>query len=130
MKKVALTGLVGICVMGSAAQARQQQPVPEATPIGKAQDCIQINQIMESRVRSDRIIDFRLTGKKWVRNTLPYSCPSLGFEEKFSYQTSTSQLCSVDTIAVLHSMGGGLQEGAHCGLGTFQPVELQKMPHK
>ena len=129
MKKVALTGLIGLCVLGSAAHARQQ-PVPEATPIGKARDCIQISQIMESRVRSDRIIDFRLTGKKWVRNTLPYSCPSLGFEEKFSYKTSTNQLCSVDMIAVLHSTGGGLQDGAHCGLGKFQPIELIRPARK
>ena len=105
-------------------------PVPEATPTGKAVDCIAISQIQESRVRSDSIIDFRVSGKKWYRNTLPNSCPSLGFEQRFSYRTSTSQLYSVDTIAVLQNYGSGIQEGARCGLGKFQPVEILKPAKK
>jgi hypothetical protein len=128
MNKIMASLLLGTLALGATAQARK--PVPAATPVGKAMDCIPIQQIQESRVRSDSIIDFRLGGKKWVRNTLPISCPSLGFEERFSYSTSLNQLCSVDTIAVLHSYGGGLQEGAHCGLGKFQPVELSKTPSK
>ena len=55
---------------------------------------------------------------------------ALGFEERFSYATSLNKLCSVDTISVLHSYGGGVQEGTRCGLGTFQPVELSKPPKK
>ncbi len=124
-----LTGLLlSVTAVGTSVAAGK--PVPEAKPVGKALDCISIRQIQESRVRSDSIIDFRLSGKKWVRNTLPHSCPSLGSEERFSYQTSLDRLCSVDTIAVLHSYGGGLQDGARCGLGKFQPVELSKPPRK
>lgn len=44
-------------------------------------------------------------------------------EDRFSYKTSTSQLCSVDTIRVLHNYGGQLEEGVGCGLGKFQPME-------
>lgn len=127
MKKLVLT----ITLLGLAAPAlAHPQPVPDATPTGKAVDCIPISQIQESRVRSDSIIDFRVNGKKWFRNTLPNSCPSLGFEQRFSYRTSTSQLCSVDTIAVLQSYGGTLQEGARCGLGKFQPVEIARPAKK
>lgn len=129
MTRYALIGLAAMSILGSAAQARQK-PVPEAKAIGSPRDCIQLSQIRESRVRSDRIIDFRLTGGKWVRNTLPYSCPSLGFEQRFSYRTSLGQLCSVDTIAVLQSFGGSFQDGARCGLGKFQPVELIKPARK
>ncbi len=100
--------------------------MPAATPTGKAVSCLNLTQIRETRVRSDSVIDFRTSGKRWYRNTLPHSCPSLGFEERFSYKTSLSQLCSVDIIRVLHNYGGGLQEGAGCGLGKFQPVEIAK----
>jgi ethanolamine utilization protein EutP (predicted NTPase) len=63
-----------------------------------------------------------MLGGKIYRNTLPHSCPGLGFEEKFMYKTSLSQLCSVDIITVLHN-AGGLNRGASCGLGKFQPME-------
>ena len=76
--------------------------------------------IRETRVRNDRTIDFYANGGKVYRNVLPYSCPSLGFEERFSYKTSLSQLCSTDIITVLTSPG--IKRGASCGLGKFQPV--------
>ena len=91
---------------------------------GAAVDCIPISQIRESRVRSDSVIDFRAGGKKWYRNTLPNSCPSLGFEERFSYRTSLSQLCAVDTIAVLQSYGGQLQDQAIMGLEAKGAVSI------
>lgn len=90
-------------------------------PAGKAVDCVQLRQINNTRVRDDRTIDFHMLGGKIYRNTLPYSCPSLGFEKKFMYKTSLSQLCSVDIITVLHNTGG-LDRGASCGLGKFQPM--------
>ena len=91
-------------------------------PAGKAVNCVQLRQIDHTRVRDDRTIDFRMLGGKVYRNTLPHSCPGLGFEEKFMYKTSLSQLCSVDIITVLHNTGG-LSRGASCGLGQFQPME-------
>lgn len=110
---------------GSAAIAKRgPKPIPEARETGKPVSCIPIVQIRESRVRSDSVIDFRTSGKKWYRNTLPNSCPSLGFEERFAYTTSISQLCSTDIITVLQSYGGSIGRGASCGLGKFQPVEL------
>lgn len=111
---------------GMALAKRDRNLVPEATAVGAAQSCIPIVSIRESRVRSDKVIDFRVSGKKWMRNELPYSCPSLRLEERFSYSTSLSQLCSTDIIHVLHSYGGTLQRGAGCGLGKFQPVEIAK----
>ena len=100
--------------------------IPAATPDGPAVNCLQTTRIRETRVRSNDIIDFYTLGGKVYRNTLPSSCPSLGFEEKFAYSTSTSQLCNVDIITVLQSGGPGLMRGASCGLGKFQPVQLAK----
>ena len=97
---------------------------PLATPIGKPVSCVGLRQIRNTRVYGDQVIDFHMAGGKVYRNTLPYSCPRLGFEERFLYKTSISQLCSVDIITVLQSPD--LSQGASCGLGRFQPVELPK----
>jgi hypothetical protein len=88
---------------------------------GKSENCIQTRNIRSTKVRSDRVIDFEMQGGKTMRNVLPYSCPSLGFEERFAYTTSIAQLCSVDLITVLQAPG--LSRGASCGLGAFQPIE-------
>ncbi|WP_414902751.1 hypothetical protein ACMT1E_05920 [Sphingomonas flavalba] len=92
-----------------------------ATKAGTAQDCVQTINIRSTRVRGDRVIDFEMTGGKVLRNVLPNACPSLGFEQRFAYRTSTAQLCSVDIITVLHTPGPS--RGASCGLGPFQPID-------
>ncbi len=133
MKKslVIASAAIAVTTFGGVALAKSsRRAIPEAVETGKPVSCIQLSNIRESRVRSDSVIDFRTNGRKWYRNTLPHSCPSLGFEERFSYRTSLNQLCSVDIVTVLHSYGNGLQPGASCGLGKFQPVELVKTAAK
>ena len=111
------------------AAARDRNEVPEATPAGKPVNCISIRQIRETRVRDDQTIDFVMNGRNRVyRNTLPQSCPRLGFEERFSYRTSQSQLCSTDIITVLQATAG-LSPIGSCGLGKFAPVTLAKPAH-
>jgi hypothetical protein len=100
--------------------------IPAATSTGPAVTCIPITSIQESRVRDDWTIDFRVSGTKWYRNTLPYRCSSLGFERAFSYSTSLSQLCNVDIITVIRNGGGPQGPLGSCGLGLFQPVTLAK----
>jgi len=89
-------------------------------PTGETVDCVQIRNIQNTRVLDDRTIDFVMNNRQVYRNTLPNSCPSLAFEERFMYKTSLSQLCSVDIITVLQQWGGGLAPGASCGLGKFE----------
>jgi hypothetical protein len=81
-----------------------------------------LQNIRETKVVDDRTIDFVMRGGDIYRNTLPNSCPQLGFERAFSYSTSISQLCSVDIITVLQQ-AGGIRRGASCGLGKFTPIE-------
>jgi hypothetical protein len=119
MRKLVIAATV---LLATAATARDRNAVPEATPTGKAIDCVQLRSIQSTSVHGDSVIDFHMGGGKVYRNTLPNSCPSLGFEERFLYKTSLSQLCSVDIITVLQSPG--LSQGASCGLGKFQPVKL------
>ena len=105
--------------------ARDRNRVPVATPAGPAVSCVPLRQIRSTAVRSDRVIDFVMYGRNKVyRNTLPQACPRLGFEERFSYATSISSLCSNDIIRVLESAGPRLTTGAACGLGKFEPVTL------
>lgn len=103
--------------------AARDMGVPAAAPTGDLVNCIRLNQVRQTYVRSDQVIDFELAGKRMYRNTLPNSCPSLGFEERFAYSVSNGELCSFDTITVLQSSG---MRGATCGLSKFQPVSMAK----
>jgi hypothetical protein len=119
--------LLAILALPVLAAADRADRVPAATPAGEARSCIPINQIRESRVRSDRVIDFVMRGRKpqAYRVTLDQPCPSLGFEQRFAYGTSLSRLCAQDIITVLFQ-SPGLTRGASCGLAPFQPVTLTR----
>ena len=118
LNRITFAALATLALAGTA-DARSRG-VPPATPVGKAEDCVQLTDIRETRVRDDSTIDFYMRGGKVYRNVLPGSCPQLGFEERFAYQTSLSKLCSTDIITVLISPD--ISRGASCGLGKFQPV--------
>lgn len=108
--------------LGSAS-AQAEKPAPaEMVAVGEAKDCVFTQHIRNTRVHDDQTIDFIMLNGDIYRNTLPYRCSRLGFEEAFSYKSSTSQLCSVDIISVLDRTGGGLSRGASCGLGKFQKM--------
>lgn len=120
---VAITGVAGAAISGGSISERRAKALAAYEPVGEAVNCVTLSQVRSSKVIDDRTIDFKMAGGKVYRNTLPHSCPSLGFEERFSHRTSLNQLCSVDTIRVLQSYGSGLHEGAGCGLGKFQPMQ-------
>ena len=116
---------VAVALMSMVAPATAKTRPDNLVANGKPVDCVQINSIRQTDVRDDRTIDFILNGNKVYRNTLPNSCPSLGFERRFMYKTSLSQLCSVDIIKVLYN-SPDLMRGASCGLGKFQPMQKIK----
>ena len=89
-----------------------------ASTDAKAPTCLHLSQIDHTEVVDDQTILFHMRGKQIWQNKLPYKCPSLGFEKAFSHKTSTNDYCTVDIITVLYT-GGGLREGASCGLGNF-----------
>jgi len=119
--------LAAALVLAAAApgSARERDAVPAATPTGPARSCVPISQLRESLVRSDRVIDFRAGGRdRYWRVTLPQACPGLGFERRFAYATSLSQLCQNDIITVLRI--APVMRGASCGLAPFQPVTIAR----
>ncbi|RJF85650.1 hypothetical protein [Sphingomonas cavernae] len=121
---VAVAALALLTTGGSVQAKKDRNAVPPATPSGKAVSCVTLNQIRETRVHGDKVIDFHMTGGRVYRNELPYSCSSLGFEERFSYKTSLNQLCSTDIITVLRTPPS--IPGPSCGLGQFQPVDIAR----
>jgi hypothetical protein len=119
---IALTALLPTGLVTDAASARKPAKDDGRVAVGEPIDCIMPSRLRTTNVRDDNTIDFVMDNGDVYRNTLPNSCPSLGFEERFSYRLSTSQLCSVDIITVLQTAGGGYMQGASCGLGKFQKM--------
>jgi hypothetical protein len=115
-------GALSACTNMSGERTAHGAAAANVRPVGEPRDCLSLSMVRDSRVISDRIIDFHAGGKIY-RNELPFACPSLGSERAFTFSTSLSQLCSSDTIRVIHQ-GGGSWLGASCGLGKFQQVEL------
>ena len=115
---------IALALLATAATAADRRHVPAAAPAGEPRSCIDLSRIRETRVRDDATIDFVMRDRRVYRNVLPSACPSLGFEERFAYETSLGQLCSTDVITVLYASGP--MRGASCGLGRFQPVTLAR----
>lgn len=125
MKKV-LLGLATLAVATAAGafgpSERRAKELAAFTPTGEVVNCISTYQIRSTKILANNVIDFKMTGGKHFRNTLPHTCPSLVSEDRFAFKNTGGRLCNVDTIRVLTSTGGTLQEGAGCGLGKFQPM--------
>lgn len=130
MKKsiLALPASAAICtaLAFSAVPATSGDDIAQVRAVGTPVNCVSLRRINETDIVDSQTIDFKMAGGKVYRNTLPYSCPGLKLEDRFSYRTSIGQLCNVDMIRVLEDWGGGLQEGASCGLGKFQQIEKVK----
>ena len=130
--------LLGACMATPAQQARTERNEAAAVlsadgqsfadgarVTGPARSCVPLTQIRNSRVRSDRVIDFSSgAGRNGFRVVLNQNCPQLGFEQRFAYATSLSQLCAQDIITVLQ--GPNVTRGASCGLAPFTPVEFAR----
>lgn len=111
---------IGLALV-SAAPVAAKAPLPPVVVTGPPVSCVLARSIRNTRVVDDRTIDFELNGRKIYRNTLPASCPQLGFQRTFAYELSNPQLCSVDIITVI-IQGAGAIPGARCGLGKFTPI--------
>ncbi|MCJ9427939.1 DUF6491 family protein [Kordiimonas marina] len=87
---------------------------------GAVRSCIPIGHMRDSNVIDDQTIFFRTSAGTGYLNRLPNKCPRLGFERRFMYKTSMSQLCSLDIITVLDSSAN---QWASCGLGKFEEMK-------
>ena len=118
---IASIGLLPLAACTAEMDQERDIRAPAINVVGEPVNCITLSQIQSTTAHDDYTIDFRMNGGRTYRNTLPGRCYSLGFEDRFTYEVSTGQLCNVDTITVLHSDG---TRGQTCGLGQFLPVEI------
>lgn len=116
-----LTAALIAALAGTAAQA--QAPAPAEAPAAKTTDCLDLNRIDRTEIIDNKTIVFHMNGRTKWRNDLAYSCPQLKFEDRFLFKTSINRICSVDTITVLSTIGGGFMQGPSCGLGTFTQID-------
>jgi hypothetical protein len=91
---------------------------------GESRRCLTLTRIDHTEIIDDQTVVFYLKGDDIYVNELDRPCDRLEREGRFSYRTSTGQLCSTDRISVLENSGfGGLREGFTCGLGRFRPAD-------
>ena len=91
------------------------------------ENCIRRSAIRSTDIVDDRTVIFYMSQQKIYVNQLPHRCSGLRSAGTFSYRTTGSQLCSVDTIKVIRSMGRSLSTGPSCGLGKFRPVTKEEV---
>jgi len=100
------------------APAQDEEPVDDMT----GERCVNLQRIRKTEIIDDRNMLFYMRGGDIYHNILANRCPGLAREKRFSYKTSLSSICQLDSIAVLYSEARGLREGARCGLGMFHPI--------
>lgn len=115
---VALAG----CSQDNDGVANRSVWVADGPPVS----CISTMQIRSIRVIDDRTIDFETTGRRAFRNTLPFRCTGLTFNNSIRHNSRTSQLCSFNTFTI-NSPGSGPRGGA-CRLGQFTPMTRAPVP--
>lgn len=84
--------------------------------------CIDTRRISRTHVADNQTLIFYMRGGAIYKNTLRNKCQALVHEKRFSYRTTMSRLCRIDTITVIRSFGGGITDGPSCGLGMFYPI--------
>ena len=98
---------------------------------GKSQRCIPLRNIYQTHVIDNQHILFRVSANSFYVNKLPRQCNALSPHRGFSYNTSMTRLCSVDSITPLdigppriRRFGRSFEViGPRCGLGRFEKVE-------
>lgn len=112
---------VGIVTLASLLAACAS-PEPAAQSAGIQNSCINPTEIRKQTIVSDQEIRFEMrNGEVWA-NTLPRACPSLKFQQGFTWEVRGTQVCSnQQTIYVK-------DDGTPCQLGEFAklPAEAAK----
>lgn len=111
--------LVSVQGQSLAAEERGSQDPP--------MQCIRLTSIQHISILDDSHIVFYMNNGRRYLNTLPYTCHGLKMSGTILYRTSLSQVCDLDIITVLDSIGGEYRPGASCGLGAFEPITDQEI---
>ncbi|MGI9204270.1 MAG: hypothetical protein ACR2Q3_09680 [Woeseiaceae bacterium] len=116
MIKISFLSLVASMAM-PALSALAQDEEPERDD--STTSCISVRGIRSTDIIDDRNILFYMRGDVVYHNILSRRCPGLAREDRFSYRSTSSRLCDIDSINVLYRDARGMRPGAACGLGKF-----------
>ncbi len=115
--------LMGLIAPHSLAQDEDESPQDEVVNDDNMRECIQVRRIRRTEVLDDKTIAFRMQGSPVYLNILGSECYGLSRENRFTYRTTVSALCRMDTIAVLFDdVSGGMRTGPGCVLGPFHLI--------
>lgn len=109
-------------------------PVWAAEPATAASSkfCLGLIRIDNIDIVDKQNIVFKTKNGDYYLNQLPRACSSLSRYNAIMYRTPLNQLCSLDIITVLDTIGGGFKQTGSCGLGKFKPiskVEYEALRH-
>jgi hypothetical protein len=105
------------------AQDNEKSPEEEMVRDDNMRECIQVRRIRRAEVLDDKTVAFRMQGSPVYLNILAKECPGLARENRFTYRTTVSALCRMDSIAVLFDdASGGMRTGPGCNLGPFHLI--------
>ncbi len=124
--RLSILAIAGALAAGCAAtgpSARDPKPTDVMPDDPEAVRCVDLLRVDRTDVVDDENIFFYMKDGTVYRNQLPYRCPGLAREDRFMYKPHANRLCDLDLITVLTDFGGGLNQGASCGLGRFHPVD-------
>lgn len=113
----ALVVTAGLVVAPGSAVFAEEEPDDE-----DGVRCIRLDMVSRTEIIDPRTIVFHMRGRDIYRNRLPGRCPGLRPGESLMYRSTSSQLCKMDSVSVVHTWGGGLSPGISCRLGTFIPI--------
>ncbi len=115
-----------VCILAAACLVLSLLPfasaLAEKVPEEGGERCVNMRTVSRTEIIDDPSILFYMRNGVIYRNYLPRRCSGLAREERFSYSTTVSRLCDMDTITVLYNHGVGLSSGPSCGLGKFYPI--------
>ena len=132
MARSVSSAFLALMFLLSGAAVLAQEGAAETEAVGETEEdltfdregerCISTRAIRDTQIIDDRTILFRMRGGDVYVNNLTNTCRGLRRERRFSYRPTAGRLCDVDTIRVIESFGGVIQEGIACGLGSFYPI--------
>jgi hypothetical protein len=114
-----------LAVLVAVAGLSRESTAQDGGQPGEARNCVDLMRIDRTEVVDNDTVLFYMRNGTVFRNELRHSCPTLGFEERFMYRTTLTQLCDIDVITVLQDVGFGFMPTASCGLGKFEPIDEQ-----
>ncbi len=121
--------LAASLITGCATSERRDGPVPLPQLTGEPKNCLRLASISSTRVIDDYTVLFYTGPSEVYVNRLRNRCGGLASQDRFSYATRLSSLCSNDLITVIRGVGRTASRGATCALSDFRPIDKEDIPY-